>query len=111
MRALLTTVFCGGYTTFSTFSYETAALIEDGQYDQAGLYIVLSVIVSLIGAYVRIAGLVSSSRFASESSLPSGSPAGADQGRLAPSRPPAAVRRQATIRPWSRYPPRDARRA
>lgn len=56
MRALLTTAFCGGYTTFSTFSYETAALIEDGQYDQAGLYIVLSVIVSLIGAYVRIAG-------------------------------------------------------
>jgi CrcB protein len=38
VRALLTTGFCGGYTTFSTYSYETAALLEDGQYQRAGLY-------------------------------------------------------------------------
>lgn len=55
VRALLTTGFCGGYTTFSTFSYETTALIEDGQYNRAALYIALSVIVSLIGAFIGIA--------------------------------------------------------
>src|SRR5919199_478552 len=52
VRALLTTGFCGGYTTFSTFSYETAALIEDGDYTRAAAYVVASVLVSLVGAFL-----------------------------------------------------------
>jgi CrcB protein len=51
IRALLTTGFCGGYTTFSTFSYETAALLEDGRYGRALLYVGLSVALALIGTF------------------------------------------------------------
>jgi CrcB protein len=54
-RAFLTLGVCGGYTTFSTFSYETVALLEDGEWGRAALYIGLSVLLSLAAAFLGFA--------------------------------------------------------
>lgn len=55
VRLMLTTGFCGGYTTFATFSYETARLIEDGEWQKGLAYIAASVIVSLGGIFIGFA--------------------------------------------------------
>ena len=61
IRVLLTTGFCGGYTTFSTFTYETVALVEEGDYRRATLYVLASIAMSLAGAF---AGFTLASRLA-----------------------------------------------
>jgi CrcB protein len=51
VRAFLTTGIMGGYTTFSTFSLESALLIQRGAYVTASGYIVGSAILSIAALF------------------------------------------------------------
>ncbi len=51
LRLLLATGFCGGYTTFSAFSYESIRLISDGEWLYVTLYIVVSVLAGLAATF------------------------------------------------------------
>ena len=56
LRALLAIGFCGGFTTFSSFSYETLGLIEARAYGAALLYVFASCAAALaaVAAGVRL---------------------------------------------------------
>jgi CrcB protein len=54
IRIGLSVGFMGGFTTFSTFSYETLRLLEDGSFWQAGINIVLNVVLCLLFALVGV---------------------------------------------------------
>lgn len=48
VRLMLTVGLCGGFTTFSTFSYEGVTLLNGGYYTMYVLYLVLSIILGLL---------------------------------------------------------------
>jgi fluoride exporter len=54
VRLFITTGVLGGYTTFSTFSLDAGVLVESGQFGAATLYIVGSVILSLLGFFAGL---------------------------------------------------------
>jgi CrcB protein len=48
MKWLLATCFCGGFSTFSTFSNETLTLIKTQQWVLAAVYVGLSIFLGLL---------------------------------------------------------------
>ncbi len=51
-KLLIGTGFCGGLTTFSTFSLETFSLMRDANYTFALINILANVAATLVGIYV-----------------------------------------------------------
>lgn len=54
-QLFLTTGILGGYTTFSTFSLDTALLYERGEIGTAAAYVLLSVALSIGGLFAGLA--------------------------------------------------------
>jgi CrcB protein len=52
LRSLLVTGFCGGFTTFSTFSWQTLDQMQKGLWLGAGANVLLSVTLSLAAVWL-----------------------------------------------------------
>jgi fluoride exporter len=59
-RVAITVGFFGGYTTFSSFGWETAKMLEEGRWVPATSYVAVSVVIGLL---LSIAGIRLANRF------------------------------------------------
>jgi len=54
LRPMIQVGFLGAFTTFSAFSLDALLLIEQGRLGQAGLYILVSVLVCLAACFIGL---------------------------------------------------------
>ena len=54
LRSFLTVGILGGYTTFSTFSLDSALLLQKGEYALASGYIIGSVLLSILALFAGL---------------------------------------------------------
>ena len=54
LRAFLTTGILGGYTTFSTFSLDSALLLQKGLYGLVAFYVIGSVALSILALFAGL---------------------------------------------------------
>jgi fluoride exporter len=52
LKVGITAGFCGGFSTFSTFSLESVTLWGNGKFALAGIYVVASVALCFVGIWV-----------------------------------------------------------
>ena len=59
-RIGITIGFCGGFTTFSTFGWETVRMLQDGEWTRAAVYVGASVIggIALVIAGIKVARML-----------------------------------------------------
>jgi len=59
-RVAITVGFFGGYTTFSSFGWETAKMLEDGEWLPATSYVAASMVIGLL---LSVAGIRLANKF------------------------------------------------
>jgi CrcB protein len=59
-RIAIAVGFFGGYTTFSSFGWETAKMMEDGEWPRASAYVAASVVA---GLFLSVAGIRLANKF------------------------------------------------